>query len=572
MIYQTAGNPTTWDLERDFVVLGSGAAGLTGALTAALEGASVVVLEKTELLGGTTALSGGGFWIPVNHHMDEVGVEDSREDALTYVRALSPGSADDDLLVSLVDNGREMIRDLEERGGLSFRAWPKQGGTWDYRSWLPGAKHGGRTMDAGKVALSDAGELAPLVRLGQQSEWLMDKHEYYAQSMHTVPPSKNGSGRQYMRDNIDAPPEFLASGGALVVALLKGCIDQSVEFRLSTPATSLIVDEGTVVGVWAEHEGQRLAVRARFGVLVATGGYSHNDDLKRRWMSRPLELSCEIEANQGDGHLMGIAVGAQVANLGDAWWMPHIPLAPDDELGPLNIGGTREDRSLPHTIIINKRGQRFVNESLNYYDIGEAFGTKQDGPKNLPAWLVFDEEGRERYLMLDSKITPSARYTQADSLAELAEKLGVDVAGFSKAVERFNGFCRDGVDEDFHRGESEWDREWGDASNVPNPALGSIAKPPFYAVELRSGALSTKGGLRVGPEGQVLSAASHDDQAIPGLYASGNASSGAIPQAYAGAGATIGPAMTIGWLAARHAVLNGRGGKASASLDTAASA
>jgi 3-oxosteroid 1-dehydrogenase len=203
-------------------------------------------------------------------------------------------------------------------------------------------------------------------------------------------------------------------------------------------------------------------------------------------------------------------------------------------------------------MIVNKRGQRFVNEAQNYYDICEAFGTKQDGPKNLPAWLLFDEAGRGRYSMLAAKV-PQVEVewlTRANSIVELASKLGIDPQALEATVEGFNQFARNGYDPDFHRGESQWDIEWGDPEQKPNPSLGTLTVPPFNAVPIFPGALATKGGLRINVNAQVLSA--DGAQPIPGLYAAGNCSTGGVPTAYPGAGATLGAAVTFGYVAAQR--------------------
>ncbi len=543
----TSDGTGTWDETADLVVVGSGAAGLTGALVAAVEGLRVVVLEKTDLVGGTTAVSGGGAWIPVNHHLAERGIEDSRDEALTYMRACGGVAAEEEILVALVDRGKEAIRYLEDRGGVTLRPWPAVGGTIDYRPWHPGWKPGARTLDAGKFRLADLGEWAPRLRTGAQSAWLMDKLDYYAQRMHLLPPNPNAPRRTRLAG--EGLGEYLSSGSALAGQLLRECLNRGVQVFTETPARELIVADSRVAGVRAERGGRRLAVGARHGVLIASGGFSGSEEMKRMWLTRPLLFTCEIEACSGDGQLMGMAVGARVGNF-DAWWMPQTYSAASSS-EPTNIGGTREDRSLPHTMIFNKHGKRFVNEAQNYYDICEAFGTKQDGPKNLPAWLLFDEQGRSRYLMLASKVPeePVEWHEAADSIPELASKIGVDSSALVTTVEQFNRYAREGHDPDFHRGESHWDIAWGDPEHKPNPSLGTIEVPPFHAIPIFPGALATRGGLQVNSRAQVRAALTGDP--IPGLYAAGNCSTGHVATAYVGAGATIGAAMTFGYIAAR---------------------
>ena len=348
-------------------------------------------------------------------------------------------------------------------------------------------------------------------------------------------------------------------GTALIGALLKACLDRGVDVRLTTPAEQLVVEDGRVVGVIATHRDEVLELRAPH-VLMATGGYTNNEELKKLWLTTPIVYTCDVDSNQGDGHLMGMAAGAQTAGLGDAWWMPHVPMAFDGAI--VNAAGTREDRILPHTMMVNPSGKRFMNEAVNYYDAGESFGNKVGAaPRNFPAWLLFDQQGVERYAILAFKIPRGERpdwLHEADSIEGLAESIGVDPATLAATVARFNEFARTGVDEDFHRGENPWDLAWGDPNNQPNPALGTLEQAPFYATPIYPGAIATRGGLRIDARGRVLAA--KDGQPVPGLYASGNCSNGTATGAYVGPGATIGPAMTFSYLVGRQVVEGLAGG------------
>jgi len=532
----------------DLVVVGSGAAGLTGALVAALGGARVTVLEKSDLVGGTTAISGGGAWVPCNPVMADIGLEDSREDALTYLRACTGDAADEDMLEAIVDGGPDMVRALQG-AGIPWQAWPATGGAIDYRGWLPGAMRGGRTLEVMGISLSELGAWADKLRVAPELRSAENKLEYYRQSMHLARPGSELAMAMAMPD----PPEVDTywRGTALVARLLKECLARGVVVHVDTRALELISDDGHIAGVRAAHGGEELAFRAPH-VLMAAGGYAHNEELKRLWLTRPLVHTCENPANEGDGHRMGAAVGAQLAGLGDAWWMPHTPMAGPG--GVVNAGGTREDRSLPHTMMVNPAGRRFIDEAVNYYDAGESFGDRTGAaPRDYPAWLLFDTQGVERYAILAWKIPPGDRPDHlhtGDTIEELAESIGVDAAALRESVERFNGFARAGVDDDFHRGENEWDRAWGDTDHRPNPSLGTLEQGPFYAVPVYPGAIATRGGLRIDATGRVLSALTSEP--IPGLYASGNCSNGAPPGCYAGPGATIGPAMTFGYLVGKQ--------------------
>jgi 3-oxosteroid 1-dehydrogenase len=545
----------TWDARADFVVLGSGAAGLTGALVAAAGGADVMLVEKSPLIGGTTAMSGGAQWIPVNHHMSEVGVADSREEALEYLFACEGPSANEELLVALVDHGAAMVRHLEDLGMSSPRPWPVAGGTSDYRPWLPGAKRGGRALNHRPFSLRGLGEWSSRIRVGRP--WGPDMLEFYSEHMHLACASDarwEGLRPYSVAGAADADAEFVIEGTALIGELLQAGLGHGVQPFVNTRATELIALDGRVVGVRAVHEGKPWRIRARHGVLVATGGYGGNAELKQQWLNRPMLVTCEIDDNEGDGHLMGMAIGAQVANLGDAWWIPFVDLGVD-AYGVANVIGSRTDRILPHTMIVNAQGKRFINEATNYYDFAEGFGTSHGAAaRNFPAWFIFDQQGVDRYGVLAFKVPPGeppSWLTVSDSLPELAAKLDIDASSLIDTINRFNQFAIAGNDLDFHRGENPWDAGWGDPDIGANPCLGTIAKPPFYAMKILPGALATKGGLRVNGNAQVLSAAPPFDP-IPGLWAAGNCSSGGPARSYPGPGSTIGAAMTFGYLAGRE--------------------
>jgi 3-oxosteroid 1-dehydrogenase len=492
--------------------------------------------------------------------MGEAGVKDSREEALAYMRAVAGPEAKDEMIERQLDYGPEMIEYMEDRAGMEFRAWPAIGGTLDYRPDQPGAKHGGRPLDPVRVAVSDLGEDAERIRTGPGSAWVWDKFEFYTRRMHAASPDKGRTVHQRTFvdvGNVDYSKadtfEFFANGTALVAQLVRACRREGIPIITDAPAQELVVDGGRVVGVRATKEGRPFNVRARRAVLLATGGFEFNDELKSLFLDRPLEFCPGAESNEGDGHLMGMAVGAQPANLADAWWCPVIPIGSDSP-EPGDSVLSREERALPHTMIVNKRGRRFVNESTNYYDVTEAFGTRNNMRRNLPAWLILDQQFRDKYALLKSMPPPPegqepSWLTTADSLEELAAKLGIDADGLVTTAESFNRNAREGVDPEFDRGKSRWDIEWGDPTQQPNPALGTIEKAPFCAVELKPGALATKSGLRTDPDGRVIAAA--DGNPIPGLFAAGNVSANAIPYAYTGPGSTLGPAMTFAYVIGR---------------------
>jgi len=237
----------------------------------------------------------------------------------------------------------------------------------------PGAKHGGRTLTSPKFELASLGEWASRLRFTPFAAWTIDPLEYYSQKLHLATPSDNVPQRG--ATSLEGI-EHLASGGALAGQLLRACLEQGVSLYTETPAKQLLVENGRIVGVRAERDGAPFYVRARRGVLLGTGGFGKSEELKRLWLKRPLEFTCEIDENTGDGQLMGIGVGAQVAGLGDAWWMPQVAGGQLDDGTTVFVGSRAEDRAVPHTLIVNRRGRRFMNEAINYYDAGEGSATR----------------------------------------------------------------------------------------------------------------------------------------------------------------------------------------------------
>jgi 3-oxosteroid 1-dehydrogenase len=320
---------------------------------------------------------------------------------------------------------------------------------------------------------------------------------------------------------------------------------------LNTPLTGLVITDGKVTGVRVERNGKPTVLRARRGVLIATGGFEHNEQMRRRYQRPPIgtEWTTGAAGNTGDGILAGQELGAATGLMDDAWWAPSIPLPG----GPYFC---LAERNLPGGIMVNGAGRRFVNESAPYVDAVHAMyeANTADNP-HIPAWLVFDQRYRDRYVFagLPPRRPLPRRWYAADAvfrapdLGALAAAIGVDPDALAETVARFNKFAASGRDEDFQRGESAYDRYYGDPRCRPNPNLAPLEKAPFYAVKIVPGDIGTKGGLRTDARARVLRPGGTP---IPGLYAAGNASASVMGHSYAGAGATIGPAMTFGYIAA----------------------
>jgi succinate dehydrogenase/fumarate reductase flavoprotein subunit len=341
-------------------------------------------------------------------------------------------------------------------------------------------------------------------------------------------------------------------GQALIGRLLKACLDLRVEVRTGCRAIALTGD-GSVDGVRVETPDGELEVGARGGVVLATGGFEWDAAMVRDYIRGPLERPVSIETNTGDGQRMAMRVGASMGTMQEAWWVPVIDV--DDETGATIPWMVNRERVQPRTIMVNRRGRRFANEAANYNAFGAAFHQLDPGTfdyLNLPAWMIFDQlylarSGIARY----RGEGPVPRWlARADSLAELADLIGVDGVGLEETVERWNGNVVELDDPDFDRGKSVNDTHWGDGSRTAAATLGPIDTPPYYAVRVRPGALGTKGGARTDGEGRVVDL---DGRVIEGLYAAGNAMASVMGMTYGGAGGTLGPGMVFGFAAGRDA-------------------
>jgi 3-oxosteroid 1-dehydrogenase len=340
-------------------------------------------------------------------------------------------------------------------------------------------------------------------------------------------------------------------GNAIAIGLRQGLVDAGVPVAYDTELRELLVEDGRVAGVVVEHAGRTRTIRARRGVILGSGGFEADLELREKYLPSPTDAcwTTGSSANTGAGHLAGIAVGAATDLMDDAWWGPTIPL-------PSGPWFCLAERNLPGSIIVNQAGRRFMNEALPYVEaVHEIYAGEATGVPHVPAWMVVDQRYRNRYLfagLSPRQPFPGRWYRhgvvrRAATLEALAAEIGVPPAALRETVDRFNGFARSGVDADFHRGESAYDRYYSDPTVTPNPSLHTIDRAPFYAVRIVPGDLGTKGGLVTDERARVLRP---DGSPIPGLYAAGNCSAAVMGRTYAGPGATIGPALTFGYLAA----------------------
>ncbi|WP_062303944.1 FAD-binding protein [Demequina subtropica] len=550
---------TGWDEEVDLLVVGTGAAAMSAAIAAADAGLDVLVVEGSDKWGGSTAMSGGGCWLQTHPGMKEIGVEDSEEKVLTYLDACV-GTPEEVGPASSLARREAFVRTaplvhtwLEDHGLVwkTAKAYP------DYYPDLPGGIAGGRTVEPAPFDVKKLGD-------------------WYGHARETLPPGLPlFAGDTYLLARSwstfsgmvgGARLVFRALGGAVTARKLSGLgmslaarlmyiakMQQGTEVRLSTPLVDLVMEGGACVGaVVAGPEGER-RIRARRGVHLGAGGFDHNAAWREEYQGLSDEQSSGNPANTGGAIEIGMRHGADVALMDDAWWGPSV--APTSKGGPTFIVS---ERSMPYSIVVDQEGSRYVNESTSYVDFGHAM-IERGLERTNHSWMVLDVRHRRRYLnnafLMGSKtFFEEGVAVKADTLEELAEKMGVDKATFKATIQRFNAFARDGVDHDFGRGHDAYDTYYGDPTHGPNPNLGEIAHGPFVALKIVLGDLGTKGGLLTDEHARVLST---EGTVIDGLYAAGNTSAAVCGRTYPGAGSTLGPALVFGYLAGTHAANRG---------------
>ena len=549
--------------EFDVVVVGSGAAGMVAALTAAHQGLSAVVVEKAAHFGGSTARSGGGVWIPNNEILKRDGVTDTADAARSYLHTIVGDVVPAEKIDTYLERGPEMLSFVLKHTPLKMCWVP---GYSDYYPEQPGGRPAGRSIepepfDAMKLGPDMAGlepayGKVPLNVVVMQQDYvrLNQLKRHPRGVLRSIKVGVRTVWAGLRRKNL------VGMGRALIAPLRIGLRDAGVPVLLNTALTDLYVEDGVVRGIYvvdttAPSTSEPRLIRARRGVILGSGGFEHNEAMRRKYQREPIgtEWTVGAAANTGDGILAAEKLGAALDLMEDAWWGPTVPLegAPWFALS---------ERNSPGSMIVNMSGKRFMNESMPYVEAchhmyGGQYGQGAGPGENVPAWLVFDQQYRDRYIFaglqpgqrIPKKWMESGVIVKADTLEELAAKTGLPADAFRAEIERFNGFARTGVDEDFHRGESAYDRYYGDPTNKPNPNLGAISHPPYYAAKMVPGDLGTKGGIRTDIHGRALR---DDGSVIEGLWAAGNASAPVMGHTYPGPGGTIGPAMTFGYLAA----------------------
>lgn len=535
----------------NFLVVGSGAAGLVAAVTAHSMGLRPVIVEKAAVWGGTTALSGGVLWVPGNHLMAEDGDADSPASARDYILGLMGDSATPRIAAKVeryLSAGPEMVAMLAGKG----LKWARNAQHPDYYPLAQGARIG-RTIEAELVDESALGPLLKTLRTSPVKVPPMKTEDFGAcmRAKTGIRPFATAAGvvLRDMVNRLSGHPRA-SRGRALLVRLMIMVRNANIPLLLDTRLTEIRMDEGRVAGAVVQSAGKDQFIPASAGVMLAAGGFARNRDLRLKyhgdvdgsWTSAPPE-------DEGDALLAGQAIGAATEFMEHAWWQPSLLI------GPGMAAITLSERALPGSIIVDETGARYMNEAASYMASGGQM--RAHGGARNPHWLIYDSRFINRYIFralgrgpIKQTMIANGYLKQGATLAELADDCGLNPDRLNDTISRFNHFAKTGVDQDFARGATDYDCYWADPAHQPNPSLGPISTPPFYAARIAPGDLGTNGGLMTNADSQV-----HDQQGQPiaGLYAAGNCSGSPFGGFYPGAGATIGAATTFGYAGACHA-------------------
>jgi succinate dehydrogenase/fumarate reductase flavoprotein subunit len=555
------------DVTCDVVVIGSGAGGLSTAVTAKKHGLDVIVVEKADVFGGTTAFSGGVLWIPGNGRAQR-DPRESRERAREYLKAETGNMFQDDMVEAFLDTGPQMLDWFEKETEVRFvpTLYP------DYHPTAPGGVDSGRSVLA---APFDSSELGPeLKRLRPPLSTItfvgMMFNSSNADLKHFFKATRSLTSALYVAKRLAIHGVELArhgrgvqvtSGNALAARLARSCLALGIPIHTGTPAEALIRDGETVTGAIVKGENGPVRVTARRGVVLACGGFPHDAARTREaypHLKRGGEHFSPVPAaNTGDGIRLAEDAGARMELRfpSAAAWMP-VSKVPDGK-GGFTAFPHLLDRYKPGVIAVSKDGKRFCNESESYHDVGAAMIEACAGQAETAAWLIADKDTIARYGLGYAKPAPlplaplirNGYLKKGATLAELAAACGIDAGALEATVAEYNRGAVNGRDEQFHRGETSFNRYLADPEHTPNPCVAPVARGPFYAVKLVMGDLGTFDGLRTTVEGQVLDAA---ERPIPGLYAVGNDRASIMGGSYPGAGITLGPIMTFGFITGRH--------------------
>jgi len=537
----------------DVLVLGSGVGGLVAALTAKELGLAAVVVEKAARLGGSSAMSGGGIWLPCNPLIESTGVTDSPELARQYLAAVvgdAGPSASPERQAAFVDGALDLWTALQRWGVRLVHSWHP-----DYYAQLPGGLNPGRSVESDFVDGRPLGSLltqlpprvAPLVTLSRENgslyrvtRSLSNFRTLFRATLRTMSARLRGQ-------------ELMSMGRGLVAQLLLEVQREQIPIWTESIAAEPIVENGRVVAMTVMRGGEATLVRVRRGVLIATGGFARNDTMREQYSPHPVGAAWTLAnpGDQGDGIELGTRLGGATALMDQAWWMPVMQMPPH---GGMTF--VQYERSLPGSFLVDSAGKRFFNEAVPYMEVGQHILQHHADVPAVPCWLIFDRTYRRRYVfgakppwITPRSWTKSGILKSARSIPELATQCGIDANGLSETVARFNRFATSGRDDDFHRGEVAYDLHNGDSTNKPNPCLAPVMQAPFYAVAIYPGDVGTCGGLLTDQHARLLA---DGGEVIASLYATGNAAAPVSGTVYPGAGMSIAASMVFGRRAVQH--------------------
>ena len=558
-----------WDREVDVLVVGTGNGGLTAAVCNWEMGSKdVLIIEKQDKVGGTSAMSGGGIWIPNSHYAQEAGAEDSLDDAKRYlINTLFGEDVPEDMIDTYLEKSPEMLKFLHDRTDVRYESLAEYP---DYYTNMEGARAGHRSLEPSPIMASELGDNWKNMTWTHFMMRMFNRIHFTQVEAHLLmvqlPGWKKLLGRlmwDYIRDipwRLKTPiSRRLACGSAGVARLYLSVLKRQIPIEFNTQMVELIADGDAVLGAVVESNGQRQRIRASKGVVLASGGFEKNQELREQYLPAPTNTawSAGNPGNEGDALLAGLSLGAKTRLMKDAWWTTTL-CVPDEPSPRLAI----MEKSFPGSCVVNRDGKRFANESQNYMAFQkDLFKTHTDEHPNAPAWHVFDATFRENFMVgplmtkamkpdfqIPKKWFDTGFVAKANSIRELADALGINADGLEETIANMNRYAQTGTDEEFGRGDSAYDRYYADPAIKPNPCLAPIVKAPFYAMRIEAGDFGTLGGLDTDTSARVKKA---DGGVFEGLFAVGNCSAAILPT-YPGPGATLGPAMTMAYQAARH--------------------
>lgn len=540
---------TSFDHTVDYLVAGTGVAGLSAAITARLEGMDVLLIESEDKWGGTTCISGGGLWLPNNPEMQRAGVQDSVDEALLYmdqiIPDLGPWTSRERKLAFL--NAIPDYVNLLSREGIR---WSRSKDYPDYYPDLPGGRIG-RALEVRSFDMRKLNGFQHKSRMKQGIPAPLRNDDVWLLGRAWSTPHGFLRGAQFVFRTLGKlilGQQARGMGPALAGSLMYIARQHDVPVWLESPVVELLFEDRRVIGAVVRHEGAEVRVRARRGVMLAAGGFARNTQWREKYQGIP-GWSAAPDGQLGTGIEVGMEAGGDIAMMEDAWWGAAVVIAPGSN------GFVLGERSFPYSMVVDQSGSRYLNESESYVDFGHHMLERDRVSPAIPSWLVTDARHTHRYLntmtMAGSKgMTAAGEIVKAKTLEELAALTKMDPATFLASVARFNGFAATGVDEDFQRGRTAYDRYYGDPSVKPNPNLGALEKGPFHAYKIYPGDLGTKGGLVTDEHARVLR---EDGTILEGLYAAGNNTASIMGHTYPGPGSSISPAGIFGYLGALHA-------------------